>query len=95
MFQPGATLTFNNAQSALTAGLQAIAAGQTEIDFAGVTTVDSAAVATMLAWRRAALSRAEPLVFSNLPANLRNLLSLYDVAALIGTDSPRIDLPHH
>lgn len=95
MFQPGASLTFNNAKSALTAGLQAIAAGQTEIDFAGVVTVDSAAVATMLAWRRAAISRALPLVFNNLPENLCNLISLYDVTSLIRVHSPRTDLSHH
>lgn len=95
MFQPGTSLTFNNAKSALDAGLQAIAGGQAAIDFADVVAVDSAAVATMLAWRRAATARAVPLAFNNLPANLRSLISLYDVTALIDADLPRTDLPHH
>lgn len=95
MFQPGTSLTFDNAKTALNAGLQAIAAGQTEFDFAKVETVDSAAVATMLVWRRTANAGSLPLSFTNLPDNLRSLISLYDVAELIGTGSARADLPHH
>lgn len=95
MFQPGASLTFDNAKMALNAGLQAIAEGQAVIDFADVVTVDSAAVATMLAWMRVASARSIPIVFNNLPANLRSLISLYDVTELIGAGMPRADLPHH
>lgn len=95
MFQPGTSLTFDNAKTALSAGLQAIAAGQTEFDFAKVETVDSAAVATMLAWRRTASACAVSLSFNNLPGNLRSLISLYDVAELIGSSSARADLPNH
>ncbi len=43
MFQPTQTLTVDNAETALDAGLRAIAGGQTDIDFSGLTTVDSAA----------------------------------------------------
>lgn len=95
MFQPGTSLTFDTAKSALSAGLQAIAAGQTEFDFAKVETVDSAAVATMLAWRRSASAAALALSFNNLPGNLLSLISLYDVTELIGSSSARADLPHH
>jgi phospholipid transport system transporter-binding protein len=106
MFQPGASLTFDNAKTALDAGLQAIAGGQTVIDFSGLTIVDSAAVGTLLAWRRAAASRVTPLAFINLPDNLRSLISLYDVSELLDVDpaipganalpsTPRTDLPHH
>ena len=95
MFQPGTSLTFDNAKTALNAGLQAIAAGQTEFDFAKVETVDSAAVATMLVWRRTANAGSLSLSFNNLPDNLRSLISLYDVAELIGSGSARADLPHH
>lgn len=75
--------------------MQAIAAGQAEIDFSGVLTVDSAAVASLLAWQRAARSRSLPLIFKNLPASLCNLISLYDVTTLINIASARSDLPHH
>lgn len=95
MFQPGASLTFDNAKTALDAGLQAIAAGQTEIDFSALVTVDSAAVATMLAWQRVAAAKAISLSFLNIPGNLLSLISLYDVAALIAPNIVRTDLPHH
>jgi phospholipid transport system transporter-binding protein len=95
MFQPGSSLTFDNAKTVLQAGLQAIAGGQTSIDFAGVTTVDSSAVATLLAWRRAAAARSASLAFENLPDNLRSLVALYDVSALLGLAASRTDLPHH
>ena len=53
------------------------------IDFAGVTGVDSAAVALLLEWRRMALARQKVLLFENLPANLLALARLYGVAELI------------
>lgn len=95
MFQPGESLTFNNAQVVLANGLQAIAGGQTVIDFSNVVTVDSSAVAAMLVWRRAATARAASLAFNNLPANLSSLISLYDVKTLLDASLPRADLPHH
>jgi phospholipid transport system transporter-binding protein len=53
------------------------------IDFAGVTGVDSAAVALLLEWRRQAAARSKRLDFINLPANLLALAELYGVADLI------------
>ena len=53
------------------------------IDFAGITGVDSSAVALLLEWRRQALRRNKTLVFVNLPANLVALATLYGVADLI------------
>lgn len=95
MFQPGASLTFDNAKTALDAGLQAIAGGQTDIDFSNLVTVDSAAVATILAWQRVASAKAVSLSFRNIPANLLSLISLYDVTALIAPNIARADLLHH
>lgn len=93
-YRPALTLTVHNATSVLDAGLRAIADGQTQIDLGELTVVDSAAVATMLAWQRAARSSGKSLEFSNLPANLQSLVNLYDVDGLLHT-SPRTDLPHH
>lgn len=93
-FRPAQALTVHNATTVLDAGLSAIAAGQTQIDLGGLNVVDSAAVATMLAWQRAARSSGKSLVFSNLPANLVSLINLYDVAELLHC-APRADLPHH
>jgi phospholipid transport system transporter-binding protein len=53
------------------------------IDFAGITGVDSSAVALLLEWRRQALKRAKALEFINLPANLLALARLYGVEELI------------
>ena len=53
------------------------------IDFAGVTLVDSAAVALLLEWRRLARDKAKALVFVNLPPTLLALATLYGVAELI------------
>ena len=93
-YRPALTLTVLNAPSVLEAGLRAIADGQTEIDLAELTAVDSSAVATMLAWQRAARKSGKSLVFRNLPANLQSLVNLYDVDELLQT-SPRADLLHH
>lgn len=95
MYQPGASLTFDNAKAALDAGLKAIAGGQTDIDFSSLVAVDSAAVATMLAWQRVARSKAISLSFRNLPDNLRSLISLYDVNTLIASNIVRADVQHH
>ncbi|HEX2531411.1 MAG TPA: STAS domain-containing protein [Burkholderiaceae bacterium] len=98
MFRPTLTLTINTAKTALEAGLRAIESGQAEIDLAQLTVVDSAAVATLLAWRRAARELGHSLVFSNPPANLQSLARLYGVADLLQPSSDtlrRTDLPHH
>ena len=53
------------------------------IDFAGITAVDSSAVALLLEWRREAMRLKRVLEFVNLPANLLALATLYGVAELI------------
>ncbi len=69
----------------LAAGLSAIAGGQHVIDFSGLTAVDSAAVAVLLAWQRAARARSVVLSFINLPHMLQSLTELYGVAGLLPT----------
>ena len=83
MFKPGTLLTVNNARSVLSEGLSAIAAGQASIDVSEVAVVDSSAVATLLAWRRAAQARGAALEFGTLPANLQSLADLYGVSPLL------------
>lgn len=101
MFRPTLTLTVNNAKTALEAGLRAIEGGQAEIDLAQLTVLDSAAVATLLAWQRAARQRGSTLRFKNLPDSLQSLAALYGVDKLLqsgdttrATDSG-VDLPPH
>jgi phospholipid transport system transporter-binding protein len=83
MFQPTLTLTVDNANIALDEGLRAIEGGQTEIDLAQLTVVDSAGVATLLAWQRAAHAQHRTLHFQNLPASMRSLAELYGVSDLL------------
>lgn len=93
-FQPGQSLTVHTASTVLATGLQAISAGQTAFDLSGVTELDSAAVATLLAWQRAALARGNPLTFTHLPANLCSLMRLYGVAELL-LPAEKADFRHH
>ena len=57
------------------------------IDFAGITGVDSSAVALLLEWRREAQRLGKSLAFVNLPANLLALARLYGVEELIQPQS--------
>ena len=82
-FQPAASLTIDTAPAAMTAGLQAIAGGEQVFDFSGVTAIDSAAVAVLLAWQRAARAGTLALSFINVPPALQSLASLYGVANLL------------
>ena len=83
MYQTGSTITMNTAKAALDAGLRAIAHGETEFDLAALTDVDSAAVATLLAWQRAAAALGRTLVLHHLPQNLQTLAQLYGADALL------------
>jgi phospholipid transport system transporter-binding protein len=83
MYRPTLTLTATNAAAAFEAGLRAIVGGQTQIDLAQLTAVDSAAVATLLAWQRAARAQGAALTFTNMPASLQSLIELYGVADLL------------
>ncbi len=53
------------------------------IDFAGITGVDSSAVALLLEWRRLQNRLGKALEFVNLPPNLVALATLYGVDELI------------
>ncbi len=77
------SMTMLDAGAALEAGLAAIAAGDATIDLAGLTALDSAAVATLLAWQRAAGKRQMSLKFTHLPDSLKSLAQLYGVDGLL------------
>ncbi len=87
MFQPALSLTVDNASKALQEGLNAIKSGQTEFDLSHLTAVDSAGVATLLAWQRAANEQKQVLHFRNLPGGLRSLAELYGVFGLLFPDA--------
>lgn len=94
LFQPSQSLTFSNATAVLEQGLQAVAQQQPAIDMSAVTTVDSSAVAVLLAWQRAAKASKLALTFENLPANLQSLIALYDVEEFLSTTTGAHPTPH-
>lgn len=83
MFQSEPTLTFANAKRVLEGGLAAIAGGQTEMNLSNLQTVDSSAVASLLAWHRAGAEKGNAINFRNMPPNLKSLMDLYGVDALL------------
>ncbi len=87
MFKASESVTTKNAKIVLEAGLAAIASGQSEFDLTDVKRIDSAAVAVLLAWQRAANVKKVALQLHNLPANLRSLMGLYGVDTLLHCSS--------
>lgn len=84
-FASAATLTHESAKAALEAGLQRIAAGAGGVDCAPLTQFDSAALAVLLAWVRAAAARGVRFEIVNLPAGLASLAQAYGVDTLLPT----------
>ncbi|RXZ36531.1 STAS domain-containing protein [Oxalobacteraceae bacterium CAVE-383] len=101
MFKPAVKLTMDNACEMLAAGLQAIAAGESDFDLSEALIVDSSAVAMLLEWQRQARQQGRSLRFGALPPNLRSLIDLYGVAELLLADPHQIpsegiaEIRHH
>ncbi|MBR7069209.1 MAG: STAS domain-containing protein [Oxalobacter sp.] len=77
-------LDFSNAKALLQEGLAAVSRGEEDYDFGALAQVDSASVAVMLAWQRAAIQSGRRLRFLNVPASLVSLADLYGVTELLG-----------
>lgn len=82
MFTPGKTLIADNAQATYMAGLTALSQGQTSFDFSQTEIVDSAAVAVLLEWKKAANERHTVIDFVQMPDDLQSLISLYGASEL-------------
>jgi phospholipid transport system transporter-binding protein len=67
----------------LTASNALTIADATEIDFAGVTDIDTSTISLIFEWKRRAQKENRIIQFVNLPANLTSLTQLYGVAELI------------
>lgn len=90
-------LNAHNAKAALAQGVAAIKAGRAVFDLAPLKSVDSSAVAVLLAWQRAARAEGKTLQYANVPANLDTLARLYGIDGLLASAmaaSPA-DLHHH
>ena len=72
-------LSLRNAMTISEAGLRAIHAGAEQIDLSSLRTIDSSAVAVMLAWQRQAQALNRGLRFTGVSTSLLSLISLYDL----------------
>lgn len=82
-FATGATLTHASAKAALDEGLGRIAAGANAVDCAALAQFDSAALAVLLAWQRAAQAHGARLDILNLPDKLASLARAYGIDTLL------------
>ncbi len=76
-------LTMLNTPTIYTQGLQALTAGKWLVDCSKLESVDSSAVALLLAWLRAAQAKSCQLSVSGLPSSLLSLASLYGVDEML------------
>jgi len=80
------SITSENAAHLLEQGAAAIRAGTATIDLGNVTAVDSAAVALLLAWQRAAAGQGKRVQFVGVPSGIVGLAGLYGVDTLLGVE---------
>ena len=78
------SMTTDNAAALLQAGREAIRGGDLYFDLQAVRSVDSAAVALLLAWQREAQALQACVTVVNPPAGLTSLAYLYGVDQLLG-----------
>jgi len=76
-------VTFDTVPDLVSAPGECFRQGVVVVDFAGVTEVDSAAVALALEWVRQAERASVALRLVNVPASIRNLAKLYGVSDLL------------
>jgi phospholipid transport system transporter-binding protein len=74
-------VTLANVEEVLEEGRRQLQDGVERIDLSGVTEMDSALLALLLAWLREAKGRS--LVLENQPAALRTIARLYGVESLL------------
>jgi len=83
VFAPQGALTMHRAAAVLEEGRRMVQAGPVVVDLAAVNNADSAALALILDWLRAARRMGHSIALRNLPAGLASLAALYDVDRLL------------
>src|SRR5512134_2547460 len=76
-------LTFADAAAVLAAAQAMPLPGDGVVDCAGIVTVDSAAVAVLLALKRRGAAEGKAIVFANVPHALAALAALYGVDTIL------------
>ena len=82
-FAPQGALTMFTCTEALAEGRRMALRGPLLVDLAAVTEADSAALALILDWVRAARGAGQTITVRNLPAGLVSLAALYGVDSLL------------
>jgi phospholipid transport system transporter-binding protein len=77
-------VTLANVAEVLEEGRKHLEDGVDRVDLAGVTEMDSALLALLLAWLRDAKGRNRELALANPPQALRTIARLYGVDTLLG-----------
>ena len=77
-------VTLANVAAVLEEGRRHLEDGVESVDLAGVTEMDSALLALLLAWMREAKSRNRSLTLANPPQALSTIARLYRVDTLLG-----------
>jgi phospholipid transport system transporter-binding protein len=76
-------VTLQTVEALVARGDALIGEGARVIDLSGVAEVDSASLAMLLHWIRAARAAGRELSVANAPASLRSLARLYDLEPLV------------
>jgi phospholipid transport system transporter-binding protein len=76
-------VTLANVAALLEEGRRHLAEGAGTVDLAGVTELDSSALALLLAWLREARAGGRAVAFANLPESLQTIARLYGVEDLL------------
>jgi len=76
-------VTLANVAALLEEGRRHLAEGAGTVDLAGVTELDSSALALLLAWLRDARAGGRAVAFANLPESLQTIARLYGVQDLL------------
>jgi phospholipid transport system transporter-binding protein len=77
-------VTLANVAAVLEEGRRHVEDSVDSVDLAGVTEMDSALLALLLAWMREAKSRSRTLTLANPPQALSTIARLYGVDTLLG-----------
>lgn len=77
------SLTIPQASSLLAQGAAYAAARDAQFDLAGVRQVDSAGIAVILGWMRAARQTGRTMTVANAPVALRSIAQLYGVEEIL------------
>jgi phospholipid transport system transporter-binding protein len=83
VFAPQGPLTMLSAAAVLEEGRRLASVAPLTVDLGAVTAADSAALALILDWLRAARAAGQRIALRKLPAGLVSLAALYDIDTLL------------